>query len=325
MSAGQPSPVLGLTPGAFADQAAVAAALDALAQSLLIGAPTGVTLDAPVAVPSRSAWLPLAGVWRRTFAEDRLVPFRRCAALVAVHDETGAARVAAAFPFKDPAGPELPPDEAAPEGAMADPFSLDAVARLGPLDGGTWSLSLVALGYASNTVRVRVEPAAAQLTPPRSAVWPVPGDGRFPSYRPSAASPALSEALGLSLDLGRVVLSREGTACVLHASGRVASPWVCPLDRPPGVAGDDYARGALPVTFVVCAANLPEPWQCTVTAAVYEALDASSARVYLSLDLFALPGFPRGARTLYLWAFTSGLRAGPALMALVTPEMLAPA
>lgn len=290
---------------------------------------TALTLDAPSRVDlTLRDTLPVIGAWCCTFAEEETLRLHDALAVVAVRLETNECAAGSAFYRKPSDQPQVPSTEPPPQGYTAEPFGLDARARLPGLawEPGTWVLTAILHTHAAKPVHVQLDlgdvDARFEHAPRR--VFPAVDPGRrFPRYEADANfSPPVPTQPGIAMQAQRVVLAAPDAWCLLHGSFLLP---VLPRDH----VHDDQRRerGVVGVTLVAVGDLLSEPWVCELGAAVYAALEGTEAEPtpgWFSVDLFSLPGFPREPQTLHLWAFSGEAMAGPVTVALVSEAMLAP-
>lgn len=290
---------------------------------------TALSLDAPARVDlTVRDTLPVIGAWCCTFAEEETLRLHDSLVVTAVRIETHECVAASAFYRKPMGEPAVPSTEAPPIGFTAESYGFDARAQLPAMswEPGTWVITTLLHTHASNRVHVQLElgDVDARFDHAPRAVSPAPReDRRFPRYEADANfSPALPSGAGIAMQAQRVVLAAPDAWCLLHGSFRLP---VLPRDHVTDTTRRE--NGVVGITLVAVGDGLSEPWVYELGAAVYQALEGTEAEPipgWFSVDLFALPGFPREPQTLHLWAFAGEVIAGPVTVALVSEAMLAP-
>lgn len=307
---------------AFFDTSSLELGLDFMVRRCLAQDRAQVLIDAPRAVDAGArATVPVAGVWCRTLREDLAVRWQDRAAVVAVRLDDGTAAAGRVIAWKQSA--EEPPvaDDDPGEGFAADGFVCDLRARTAlPWDGGTWAITVLLAGYASQRVFTHVsgDPPAA-----RAAPWPPTTDARFPSYRPSPGTPAVPRAHGVAMDPARVVVLTPDVRCVLTGSFRL--PASMHLAAPEGATahGAPCAR-VVPLTVVSTRDDALEPHAVTLYVPCDDLSAEGDVTGVFSVDLFEVAEFSRQPGEVRLWAFAGHLVEGPFPMELVSEDELAP-
>ena len=312
----------------------------------------GLLLDGPrqVRLASR-ADLPLVGVRASTIRDNILISLQRRLVVVASALESGEVRAATAFRINDDVRrPRTPKDEARiPQGRTVKVFRLLVNERIDDLPWRPGILQSHVLLYdqRSNPVTTTLlgddvqDPAvrdflAAQgqaLFPP--AVWPpvgaprVNGDGRHP-YRARPDSPPAPERAGIALAVERVVVKRAGASCILR--GSFALPVlerdaVRPAPAPPAEGwvdvGDPDAKAVLPVTVLLTGDTVADPITLALRVPAYGAAEPGSLAVgHFAVDLFQLAPGAIEAQSYAVWAIARGVISQPALVGVVTEDML---
>lgn len=296
----------------------------------LIAAPSLVALDA-------RATAPLVGCHTMTLRDVRAYDVARVAIVVAVCVETNEVFASRALP-----PPEPQPVEDVGEiddGGTGVTFALDLFENPGlPRRPATYDVVVIVRDRVSNRVRVRLGPSPAAYQDPevlrfleeanqRPAMrepWPAPGDP-LPSFDARATRAPLPKDPGIALAIDRVVMLGPNARAVL--SGAFRLPLLRREIAPASTPAPAHAavRG---VTLVVTGADVGGPLlfrlAAPITGAVESSPDGSVGVGYFALDLLALPGMWRSARTHFIYAFSGPHATGPTTMAFVTPDMLPP-
>ena len=308
----------------FFDPAWLGAAGDALAQRCLGEDRSQLLLYAPRAVDTAAHdTLPVLGLWCRSHREDLATRWTDLAALVAVRLDDGAAYASRVFVWKQsrpsPRDTTLDPGE----GFAADAFSCDLRARLAglPWEGGVWAVTALVGAYASPVAHTSLAGS-----PPARMRRPAPpvGDGPFPTYLRTAASPPVPAEVGVLLDVARVMVLAPGVHCVLGASFRLPASYA--VTTPAGTTVHDLPCAfAAPVTLVATRDDALEPFAVTVVAPCFDATPgATEITGCFTVDLFAFDGFDARPGAVRLWAFAGSLVHGPWAMQLGDEDELAP-
>lgn len=244
-----------------------------------------------------------------------------------------------------------------PDATLVDAFSLELCDRLRSLTlrPGTLVTRLFVHDRASNPVVTRLtshttrDPEVVAYLGRHSrpayplAVSPRPNPLDYVSYEQEAHSPEPPDGLGINLKVNRIVVREQAPRILLRAAFRLEAPGrdlVKP--QPPGwraeVAaadptgatwhdvGYERATAVLPMTILALGDQLPDPvvieMQVPVRSPVEEGSEKATVRGHFNLDLAALSGELRRCQTYAIWVIYRSLLAGPALMALVSEDML---
>jgi hypothetical protein len=255
--------------------------------------------------------------------------FPRAAVLVASCLESG---VVQAVKLMNPEGESPDEDDHEPsEGFSALPFAVDLrgllvlperrpeTHRLNVVLRATASspVDLVVGGEESSYRDEEVEKFLAQrrTAPQAREVSPPAGEGDLPSYEQRETSPEVPTEPGLAMAAARVAVIGMGPL-LLEGSFRL------PLVERDRVA--EPAEGAptnvVPVSIVVTGSNIPGPWSWDLGVPCAE--EGEEVTGHFALDLLSMQGFPQEPQTLFVYAVSRGVFSGPAVVGLVTPDML---
>lgn len=307
---------------AFFDAESLELGLDFMVRRCLAQDRAQVLLDAPRAVDAATrGTVPVAGVWCRSLREDLAIRWTDRAAVVAVRLDDGTAVAGRVLPWKQSTAAALPDDDDPGEGFAADGFVCDLRARTAmPWDGGTWAITALVAGYASQTVFTHVTG-----DPPRALAAPSPPttDARFPSYRATPGTPAVPRAHGVAMDPARVVVLTPDVRCVLTGSFRL--PASMHRATPEGATAHDApCARVVPLTVVSTRDDALEPHAVTLHVPCDEPTPEGDVTGVFAVDLFEFAEFSRQPGEVRLWAFAGHFVEGPFPMELVSEDELAP-
>ena len=310
----------------------------------------GLVLDGPRQVRlSSGPDLPLVGVRASSIRDEALLSHYLRLVLVVSRLEGDEVRAGTAFRINEDArGRGRPRDGATfPEGRAVKLFGIAASERIDdlPWQAGTLQAHLLLYDQRSNGVTVSLvgnqvqdpvvrEFLAAQKQPgyPR-AVWPAVGALRSDGhpYRARPDSPPVPGRSGIALAVERVVVKRPRATCVVR--GSFALPVrerdvVRPPPPPPGDGwvdvGDPAAKAVLPITLVLTGDTIADPILVHLHVPAYDAVAPGDlATGHFAVDLFGVvPDEALEAQTYAVWAISGAVLSSPALVGVVTPDML---
>jgi hypothetical protein len=324
----------------------------------------GLGLDGPREVQlSSRADLPLVGVRVSSIRDNVLVNLDMRLVAVVAGLETGEVRAATAFYINDDDRVRQPPPDLSrvPKGRTIKVFAISLDDRIEdlPWKPGTLQAHILLYEQRSNPVTVRLvgdtvqDPVVREFlaTQRRPAypppIWPPLPIGRVEKriYRERPDSPPVPAAAGIALALERVVVKRPRATCLLRGSyalpvseSEVVRPEPPPVLAPdPGEppppsgwvdVGDPEATAVLPITLLFTGDTVADPILVPLRVPAYGAVppgaDGALVAGHFAVDLFAILGDRLEAQSYAVWAISRSVISQPALLGVVTEDMLPP-
>jgi len=308
--------------------------------------PVGLVLAAPEMIPLRGRDT-FPAVVRRTglVADHALAPFQRYGIVTAV--DLGRNEIYANHALNVEGAIWIQPKPAsAYVGNSSAPYVLELRDRLGlPWRAAEYLVTVIIRDQISNRalVRITAEPPgtyedpevrryleslrAPQARARRSDTWPPPA-APLPAYGRLPDAPAVPEGEGIVLGIDRVVVCRSGARAVLRGSFRLKASeaeLVAATDAPDSAAAP---TAIVPIHLVATGSDDATPLTVTLRVPSFDpvAPGATSAVVtgHFAVDVFPLLNIGAAAQTFFVYAFSRALMVGPAVLGLITPDMLPP-
>jgi hypothetical protein len=306
-------------------------------EALIIGAPKAVILqnrDTLPVVVIRTAPL---DIMARTV-------FRKTAVLVAVDVTTNKtyAYMAIVIDIKEPAPYNGPPLE----GMGGEAFLLELKKQLKlPWVPSTYMINILLRDKVSNRARVEIkkggyeDPAVIEFLKSRQktveapSVWPEPGPPTMgpqgiqrvgiPYYRELTTAPPIPAQPGIVMAADRVVPMTPNMACLLRGSYRLPIQAKDIVKELPAQKPDMEKphTAVVPITLVLTGSDSPAPIVVSLRVPTYDPVDKNAEAPVVTgqftIDLCKLGNIAGLEQTLFIYAFSGDVMAGPVPMALL--------